>query len=153
MLTLSLFLHVVAAVFWVGGMLFLVLVIVPFVNTIEDFGQRAAIYQKVGTSFRFWGWVAIATLVVTGPLNLHLMGIPVSSLFDPVFHSTPFGKTLMAKVALVVVIIISSVIHDFYVGPGARSSPALTRWASYMGRSNLVVALVIILLAVMLRTG
>src|SRR3990170_6484320 len=108
MLKLSLFLHILAAIFWIGGMLFLTIVVVPFLKTIKDVQERSRIYQVVGKSFRFWGWIAIIILVVTGPLNLYLMGIPLSILLDPSIHSTPYGKVLSIKISFVILIILTS---------------------------------------------
>ena len=152
MLSVTLFLHVMAAIFWVGGMLFLALVVVPFVNTIDDFPKRAEVYKKVGTTFRLWGWVAIGTLVVTGPLNMYYMGVHPFVIFDPAFHSTDYGKLLMIKVGFVLLLVLSSLFHDFYVGPRARTSEKLAWWASIMGRSNLAVAIIIVIMAVLMRT-
>jgi putative copper export protein len=150
---LSLFVHILAAIFWVGGMLFLTLVVAPFLKTIEDEEKRSQIYQVVGTRFRFWGWIAIAVLLITGPLNLYLMGIPPALIFDPKFHSTDYGWTLMTKLGFVFIIVISSLLHDFWFGPKARHSAGYAKLAMYMGRSNLIIALIIVVLAVFLRTG
>ncbi len=153
MLKVSLFLHIVAAIFWIGGMLFLTLVVAPFLSTIEDSAQRSSIYQVVGTRYRFWGWVAIVILLITGPLNLYLMGMPPHRVMDPSFLATNYGKTLLAKVGLVVVIVLTSILHDFWLGPRARESRTYTFYARLIGRSNLVLALFIVILAVFLRTG
>jgi putative copper export protein len=152
LLEVSLLLHVVAAIFWVGGMLFLTLVVAPFLKTIEDEDKRSEIYQVVGTRFRFWGWIAIAILLATGPLNLYLMGIPPTLIFDTSFHASDYGWKLMMKVGLVFIIVVSSLVHDFWLGPKARHSARYTKPAMYAGRSNLVIALIIIVLAVLLRT-
>jgi putative copper export protein len=149
----SLMLHVIAAIFWVGGMLFLSLVVVPFLKTIEDEEKRSQIYQVMGTKFRFWGWIAIAILLVTGPLNLYLIGIPPGVIFDPAFHGYGYGWTLMAKLGLVFIIVVSSLVHDFWLGPRARHSARYAKLAMYLGRSNLIIALIIVALAVFLRAG
>ncbi len=153
MLKLSLFLHIVAALFWIGGMLFLTLIIAPFLKTIQDAKEQSRIYQSVGRGFRLWGWVAISILVITGSLNLHLMGIPLSNLIDPSFHSTPYGKTLAIKISFVLLIISTSLIHDFIFGPKARNSSGYSNIAKWLGRSNLFIALAIVLFAVFLRLG
>ncbi len=153
MLKLSLFLHIVATLFWIGGMLFLTLVIVPFLKTIQDTKERSRIYQVVGKRFRFWGWVAISIMVITGPLNLYLMGMPLSNLIDPSFHSTQYGKTLAIKISLVILIISTSLLHDFILGPKAKSSAGYSNIAKWLGRSNLLIALAIVLFAVFLRLG
>lgn len=154
LLKLALFFHVLSAIFWIGGMLFLTLVVVPFLQTIQDPKERSKIYQTVGTKYRLYGWVAIIILLVTGPVILYLLyGIPVWDIFSPSVHSTRFGKALSVKLGLVTLIVITSLIHDFWLGPKARSSPALSTWARIFGRSNLLIALAIVIFAVFLRSG
>lgn len=154
LLKLALFLHVISAVFWVGGMLFLTVVIVPFLQSMPDPQDRSKVYQVVGKKFRLYGWVAIITLLVTGPVVLYLIyGIPVTDLFSRELHSTGFGKALAVKLSLVALLVLSSLFHDFYLGPKAKGSPRLTFWARVFGRSNLLVALLIVIFAVILRSG
>ncbi|WKZ33309.1 MAG: DUF4149 domain-containing protein [Thermodesulfobacteriota bacterium] len=150
----ALLLHILAAIFWVGGMLFLVIVIAPYLKSVPDPKAKSQIYQVVGKKYRFWGWVAIVTLLVTGPVMLYyLWAIPPSGIIDPALHSTGFGQALAAKLALVALIVISSLVHDFWLGPRARSSPGYSRLAKIFGRTNLIIALLIVLFATYLRTG
>jgi putative copper export protein len=153
MLKISLFLHVMSAIFWVGGMLFLTLVIVPFLNVLKDPAEKGMVYRAIGPRYRTYAWVAIALLCVTGPLNLHLLGVPLSSLFDPAFHATAYGRALLIKLFLVFLIIISSLLHDFWVGPKARVSPKFSFYARVFGRSNLFIAILIIICAIIIRAG
>jgi putative copper resistance protein D len=153
MFKLTLFLHIIAAMFWIGGMLFLTLVIAPFLISLKDPKKKSEIYQVVGKTFRFWGWVAIIILVITGPLNLYYMGVTFSDILDPVFHGTAYGKAVMTKITLVILIVISSFLHDFWIGPGARGSKKYSTIAKVVGRSNLLVALLIVLAAVFMRAA
>lgn len=153
-LKLALLLHILSAIFWIGGMLFLVLVIAPYLKTIPDPRAKSQIYQVVGKQYRFWGWVAIITLLVTGPFMLYyLYGIGTSTLFDPAFHSSGLGKAVMGKIALVALIVISALVHDFWLGPKARNSPTFSKTARIFGRVNLIIALFIVLFAVFIRAG
>jgi putative copper export protein len=152
MLKITLFLHLLAALFWVGGMLFLVLIIGPFLMTIEP-KERSRVYQFVGQKYRRLGWIAIITLLVTGMLNLYYLGIPLSSIGNSTFLSAPYGRTLLIKLILVTIIIISSLIHDFYLGPKARSDRRYSHLARALGRGNLFIAILIALFAVFLRLG
>ena len=147
-----LFLHIIAALFWVGGMLFLTLVIAPFLMTLEP-PKRSEIYQVVGKKFRFWGWVAIVMLLITGPINLSYLGVTASMLFDPAFHASPYGKAVMTKIALVILIVLSSLLHDFWLGPGARTNRKYSFYAMLFGRGNLIIALLIVIFAVIMRSG
>lgn len=154
LLKFALFLHIVSAIFWVGGMLFLVLVVAPYLMTLTDPAEKSKIFQVVGKQYRFWGWIAIVTLLVTGPIVLYtLYGVSIGDVFSPALHVTTFGRTLSIKLAFVTLIVLSSLFHDFWLGPKARTSPKLSRWARIFGRSNLILALIIVLLAVILRTG
>src|SRR3989337_3614089 len=153
MLKLSLFLHILAALFWIGGMLFLTIVVVPLLKTIKGVQERSSIYQVVGKSFRFWGWIAIIILVITGPLNLYLMGIPLSILLDPSIHSTPYGKVLSIKISFVILIILTSLLHDFVFGPKAGNSPGYSSLAKWLGRSNILTATIIVFFVVFFGLG
>lgn len=154
LLKLALFLHIVSAVFWVGGMLFLVAVIAPFLKTVTDPREKSRIFQVVGRQYRFWGWVAIITLLVTGPVILYLLyGIPINKAFSPEVHATGFGRALAVKLALVAIIVTSALVHDFWVGPRARNSPRHSKMARIFGRANLIIAVLIVLFAVLLRAG
>jgi uncharacterized membrane protein len=154
LLKFALFFHVMSAVFWIGGMLFLTLVIVPFIQTMPDPATKSKIYQTVGRKYRTLGWIAIITLLITGPVILYtLYGIAPSDIFSAKIHATGFGKALAWKLAFVTLLVISSLVHDFYIGPKAKESPRLSRMARIFGRSNLLVALVIVVFAVILRSG
>ncbi|MEE8423283.1 MAG: DUF4149 domain-containing protein [Thermodesulfobacteriota bacterium] len=153
LLKLSLFLHVMAAILWIGGMLFITLVLAPFLRSLNDRKQQSMLYQAVGTRYRFWGWVAIVTLLITGPINLYLMGISPLLIFNPAFHGTDYGFALMMKLGFVFIIVASSLLHDFWIGPKARQSPKYSKIAKIAGRSNLIIAILIVIFAVFIRTG
>lgn len=153
MFKISLFLHIVSAMFWIGGMLFITLVIAPYLSTIEDPRQRSAIYQVVGKKFRFLAWIVIAIMLVTGPINLYYLGVTPGMLFDPAFAATSYGLVIWLKIAVIILLLISSIAHDFWLGPKARNSRNFSKIAKIMGRSNLLLALIIALLAVLIRAG
>jgi len=154
LLNLALFLHIISAIFWIGGMLFLTLVVVPFLQGMPDPKERSRVYQTVGTKYRTFGWVAIITLITTGPFILYsLYGVAPGSIYSADFHSTGLGKAVAAKVTLVIIIVLTSLVHDFWLGPKARNSPGFTFWARVFGRSNLLIALLIVVFAVLIRSG
>jgi uncharacterized membrane protein len=81
---ISVSLHVLAALFWLGGMFFLALVGAPLLRKVEPASLRAELFRDLGARFRLAGWIAIAVLLTTGLLNLQLRGlliIVVVSLF------------------------------------------------------------------------
>jgi uncharacterized membrane protein len=134
-------LHVLAAVTWIGGMLFIALVLVPTARRLEDPALRARLVQSTGLRFRTVGWVAIGVLVVTGLLNLWMHPVLLSSTR---FHW---------KLGLVVLALILSAFHDFVLGPRAGApdaDPSARVRASWIARINVLVVLVIVALGLSL---
>lgn len=171
---MSVWLHIVAAALWVGGMLFLVLVLLPAVRRGEGPERTAALVQKVGRRYRDVGWGALGVLAVTGTVNVALRGVGWADLWEGAFWSGAFGRVLAVKLVLVGITLALSLIHDLVVGPrataawqglrqgeggaegagGARARALrLRRLAAWMGRLNLLVALAIVALGVMLVRG
>lgn len=153
MLKFLLFLHVISAIFWIGGMLFLTLVIAPYLMTIAP-KEKSKLYQTLGKKFRLYGWISIVILLVTGPAILYMLyDIPLTGVFGSEAMSTGLGKAVAIKVALVMLIVASSFFHDFWLGPKARNMPNFSRYAKIFGRGNLIVALLIAIFAVIIRGG
>lgn len=168
---ISVYLHIIAAMLWMGGMLFLGLVLVPIVQTIQPPGSGAPLIRAVGRKFRPIAWVCIGTLLVTGLINLDHWGYSLLDLFSGDILDTEFGRVLAIKLNVVLVIIILSALHDFVLGPRlARSMEALRsssspargpsssmslqrRRLSMLARLNVLLALAVLALAVILVRG
>jgi uncharacterized membrane protein len=58
-------LHIIAAVVWVGGMFFAVLVLRPSVSAFEP-GERLTLWGRVFGRFFLWVWMSIVLLLVSG---------------------------------------------------------------------------------------
>ncbi|GBD29069.1 Copper transport protein YcnJ [bacterium HR32] len=160
---LSVFLHILAAVVWVGGMLFLALVAIPVLRTLPD-RPRAELVAQLGERFRPVAWTCIVLLVVTGILNLAFRGVTWESVATGRLWQSPFGQVLAWKLGFVLVLLLLSALHDFSLGPRstrlARSSDpdgqlalTLRRRAAWIGRLSALLALVVLALAVMLVRG
>ena len=136
------FLHVLAAITWIGGMLFIALVLVPVTRGLEDVALRRRLVQATGRRFRTVGWIALALLVATGVANLTLR---------PELLSAP---RFLVKAALVVVALVMSAVHDFVLGPRAGRPdlyPAARTQASWLARLEVLLVLVIVGLGLALR--
>jgi uncharacterized membrane protein len=158
-----LFVHIAAATFWVGEMLFLAAVVGPYSRTLPP-NQRAALFTALGRRSRPWAWAAVAVLVGTGLGNVALLGIPLGQLVHPAFYRTPFGETLGAKLVVVALLLATSFAHDVLVAnTSARlrqelqkrpQDPLLRaaeerarRLAGWLGRMGLILALAVVFLA------
>lgn len=135
------YIHVLAVATWLGGMLFVALVLVPVVRRLDP-SLRTRLVSDLGRRFRTVGWIAIAVLVVTGLGNLW---IRPELLAAPRFH---------VKAALIVVALVLSALHDFVLGPRAglpNADPRARVRASWVARLNVLVVLAVAALGVALR--
>lgn len=147
-------LHLLAAVTWIGGMVFVAVVLVPLLRRLPQASVRVELLSAVGRRFRAVGWIAIGLLVVTGLATLVLTGRPI-------------GPVLVAKLALVAVMMALAALHDFVLGPrwvreraalaggGAAADPAPNRngrgAVTWLARLTLLLALVVLFLGLALR--
>ncbi|HEX6059577.1 MAG TPA: DUF4149 domain-containing protein [Gemmatimonadaceae bacterium] len=154
--------HVLAALFWLGGMLFLGIVGAPVLRAVEPPALRQQLFHDLGTRFRAAGWTAIAVLVATGVLNLHFRGWlhwgGVLGAAD--FWRTAAGHALAAKLVAVTTMLVASAVHDFVLGPAAgRAAPgseaalALRRRAALLARGNALLGVAVVVAAVRLARG
>ena len=103
---------------------------------------RARLVHATGVRFRTVGWIALALLLATGLANL---------VYRPYLLEVP---RFQVKLALVIVAVVLSVVHDFVAGPRAGGPGANPVWrvrASWLARLNVLVVLVIVVLGVALH--
>ncbi|HXF93029.1 MAG TPA: DUF4149 domain-containing protein [Nitrospiraceae bacterium] len=154
-MVLVVWLHLLAAVSWIGGMVFLSLVLVPALRREGVSSQRTALFRVIAFRFRAVVWFSIAVLVITGPILLAHRGL---SLLEP----SRWPAVLTAKLSLVLLLLALTGVHDFAVGPRvSRIQPLpesdrteidrlLITWSPWLARFSLVLTLVILFLAVAL---
>jgi uncharacterized membrane protein len=136
------FVHLLAVVTWVGGMLFIALVLVPVTRRLDDAALRTRLVQDTGRRFRTVGWIALGLIVATGLGNLVLRP---ELLGAPRFH---------AKLGLVALALVLGAVHDFALGPRAGrpgAAPSARVRASWIARVNVLVALAVVALGLALR--
>lgn len=155
---IALALHVLSAIFWLGGILFLGAVGAPVLRAVEPPSLRQQLFHRLGLRFRSAGWTAVGTLLVTGTYVLHARGLLRAELLgNPEFWRTGTGVALAVKLLSVTVMLTVSAAHDFVLGPragtldpGSAEGLRLRRRAALMGRANGVMAVVLILAAMRL---
>lgn len=145
-------LHLVAAISWIGGMIFLSLVLAPLVRQRKAAPEFLALFRSAALKFRLVVWSAIGVLLGTGPFLLHQRGL---SIINP----SQWPQVLQIKIGLVLVLLILTVAHDLILGPrirniGAIPEPARSPWdealmrtSSWLPRLALVLALCVVLAA------
>lgn len=145
------FVHLLAAVTWIGGMIFIAFVLEP---TLRKFAleQRMQLYDAVGRRFLYVGWGSLAVLIATGILNA-VNRIPSwKFLFD-----SAYGNILLLKLSLVLAMLLISTYHSFILGPAVVSIDkkdekylSLSKRQAFLSGLNLIVGVLILLLAIML---
>lgn len=142
--------HLIVASFWIGGMLFMVLALSPYVRKLpEDISVKA--YQEVGKRYSFWGTIiGLPVLFITGVFNMKTMGVSLNDLLN---FSNSYASTLHHKIHLFILTVVLAVLHDFYVGPRSHINEKFKMAARIIGIINLLLGISIIYLAAKLRMG
>ncbi len=107
--------HVIAAVIWIGGNLILAMVIVPYFRQNLPPVQRIQLLTQIGKRFEPIVWGCVGILFFTGIANIfHAIG------FDPSFGPegiNAFMRTLLIKLILFIALLILTALHSFVFGP------------------------------------
>jgi putative copper resistance protein D len=158
----SLWIHILAATTWIGGSVFLVLVLVPVLRNPEWRDRGLELIRHTARRFLWVVWTCFALLIVTGVFNLLVHGGgDLSFLATGEFWSSAYGHVLAWKLTFVGSILLLSALHDFVLGPvatragragapGASRLRLAVRWA---GRLNLLLGLLVVGLGVALGRG
>ena len=102
--------HLLAAVTWIGGMIFLSTVLAPLVRGGDVPGEHMVLLRSAARRFRLVVWLSIFSLLITGPILLHARNI---SLSPP----TDWPAVLRIKLGLVALLLLLTIAHDLYLGP------------------------------------
>lgn len=155
MMIFLVWIHLLGAVAWIGGMIFLSLVLAPLVRNHTAAPEFAAFFRSAALRFRPVVWSAMAMLLTTGPVLLSQRGIP---LLNPSIWPT----VLVVKLGLVALLLVLTFSHDLLLGPmvsrlsgipdDARTTgeQMLIQSARWVPRLSLLLALAVIVAAVAL---
>lgn len=143
-------LHLMAAILWVGGTLFTSLVVQPVLRARLPESERMAVYREMGLRLTKVQWATWAVLGATGAWKLW------SLRETPDVFLGPFGRILAVKLTLVAGMAALSLIHTFVWGPALVSGPsaeraALVRRAAFWGKINGLLMVAIVFCAALLR--
>ncbi|MDE1763587.1 MAG: CopD family protein [Thaumarchaeota archaeon] len=152
--------HLVAASIWVGGSIFIGIVLAPLLKTMSDSVEgRLSIMIRVGRKFNTIAIPSLIILIVTGVYNSsNLLSRPSLIL------STTYGQILVVKVILVIVLLITFAIHvrlirteiEKRIESGQVSEELVQKIRSKiiaLGRITVIVSIAILLMAALLHSG
>lgn len=139
--------HLLAAVSWIGGLIFSQLVLTPAVRNAASNPAAQEVVRLSGQRFRTLAWASLITLILTG--SYQLLNESGSARIE-----TAWGVVLMLKLFLFVIAFGLILIHDFIMDPYAPvSKPSLNVPASVPASSRadtVQKAILVLTLAVLL---
>jgi copper resistance protein D len=147
--------HLIAATFWIGGMLFLSLVAVPLMRQDSDPPTAQRGFISLARRFRTLVWSALFILVVTGSV---LLGNVIN--FRAPLSSWP--SVVLVKLILVLLLAMVSFSHDRIMAQKVRTLKSkaaselsagekfLLRLSPLLGRLTLLLGLGVLLSAVIM---
>lgn len=148
-------LHILAAVSWIGGMIFLSLVLAPLVRGRTAAPEFMALFRSAALRFRPLVWVAISVLLATGPMLLSQRGIHMT-------NPASWPGIVTAKLTLVALLLFLTLLHDLVLGPQVSRVSAIPasqrtageqvvfKTARWLPRLSLVIALAVVIVAAIL---
>jgi putative copper export protein len=157
---LIMWVHLIAASIWVGGSIFIGIVLAPLLKTFSDSVEgRLSIMIRVGRRFNVIGVPSLIVLILTGIYNS--MGIIEK---PSMILGTNYGIVLFIKIILVIILIIIFAIHvrlirtevEKKIETQSLSGEHLQKLRSkiiMLGRLTVIVSVVILLMAALLHSG
>jgi uncharacterized membrane protein len=159
----SIFVHILSAIFWIGGMLFTVTVLVPASRHKIIAPNRGTFFKIIGEKFSRISWILFLVLIITGITNLTTRGFDWRLFFSLNFWQAGFGYYLGIKLIIFSIVLIISGLHDFYFGPkaaqlmesnpGSNHTQIFQKISSWLGRLNLALGLLILYYAIRVVRG
>ena len=152
--------HFLCASIWVGGSIFLGLVLAPLLKRMSfSTEERLNLMIKTGRRFNKIALPALIILIVTGIYNSHLVLQNNEILF-----STSYGGFLITKIILVVALIVTFVIHVRIFNSDVEEKiiakqitdsgmQKLTKKGMILGETTVVISVAILFFAALLDAG
>jgi copper resistance protein D len=152
--------HLVSAIAWIGGQLFILIVLLPIMRTTLPRDERVLVFAQVGRRYATVSWVALTLLIITGFLNGQRRSVDWEHL-----TRSGYGQILFTKLIFVAIIIVVTLVHALYFGrritelaerskelgqddPGiAAERRRLQILSGVLSGANLLLNLVVVLLA------
>lgn len=152
--------HLISASIWVGGSLFIGVVLAPLLKTMsESVEERLGIMIRVGRKFNKIAIPSLGILIVTGLYNSQYILSKPETIF-----STNYGMILTIKIILVTALIVTYAIHiriirfdvEKKIETKEMSQESIQKLRSKiisLGRIIVFISIAVLLMAAMLDAG
>ena len=131
-------LHLTAAAVWVGGLMQLIANTPLFVHGISENARRQALSRLV-RRFSVAAALSVVLLIVTGTYSAW------AQVTDPAALDTPYGRALVAKVAVIAALLLVAAINLIWIRPRLRGRNSAARWLRRTVVAEVVLAVIVIL--------
>ena len=147
---ISVFLHLLSALVWLGGMLSLAILVVPTARYLRSkWGNEVyvEVIAKAGRIFRVVGWTSFLILIITGFLNVHFR-------YGSILEGFEKSGVVHAKVGIVLLVFILTFLHDVILAPRFEREPArYSKVSSILGRVAFLLSFLAFFLGFALSRG
>jgi putative copper export protein len=146
--------------FWVGGMLFYVLVLISIIRDPEFKNIKLRLLEKTAVQFRKVSYYVFIILLLSGSILLYSKGMMRLS-YNIYEMMRSISILFQLKISLFLLLLASSVYHDFFTGPKtieyAESNPTLfekfRKRSALFGKLNLLLSVGIAVLGILGSRG
>jgi uncharacterized membrane protein len=145
LIMLLLAVHLIAAVFWVGGMAFAYTVLRPAAGALDP-AVRLPLWRRVFARFLPWVGVAIVALLVSGFAMMFLM-------FDGLAGAAPYVHAMMTTGIIMMLLYLHLVFAPWRRFRAALDSGALPEAAKSLNQMRMIVGINLLLGALTLIIG
>ncbi len=147
--------HVLSAIVWVGGMIFLSLVFAPLLRAPETSVDSRALFRSAALRFRVVVWISMILLLTSGPLLLAQRHVGLT-------NPAAWPSIVTVKLGLIALLLFSTFMHDLLLGPrvvrisaipaNARTprEQMLIRSARWLPRLSLLIAVAVVVAGLVL---
>ena len=158
--SLLIWVHLITASIWVGGSIFLGIVLAPMLKSITGtLEERIALMIKIGRRFNKIALPSFVILIITGIYNSRVF------LQEPILlFETNYGIILLFKIILVIATLITYIIHIRILNAETEKTlsggyaetiyvQSIRSKIIYLGRITVILSVAILLLAAILDNG
>lgn len=149
--SISVFFHILLVTIWIGGQLFLPLVLIP---ALKNNSTKKEMLISTGLIFSKVGKISLILLLATGLLNLYFRGIDM----DTLLHSR-YGQIFLIKLFIFTIMVGFVYWHERYILKRIGNEIPEEEYrkyrkiASISGRITMILSLIMVWLGIMLAKG
>ncbi len=148
------FLHLLATCAWIGGMIFINMVLVPSMGAIAP-PERGKLMGAVAKKFPIIVWTSVIVLIITGVLMmLGKEPSEVSDANDTLLHIKLALVLIMISIGVIITLVISPKMKSLAPAPGEPPTPGFLgkqKNIAMLSMLNMVIGIIVLLLVAMMQ--